>query len=202
MKSLYESLFDKDLMGKSSPVEPEVFWDMIFKDAYCKLRNKCIDRGWLMDLNNDGLKVYKAFYGTEKLDLKVIVKLQFNNGLCGYPQCPQLVFNHQYGAWDLNFSDGNAVRRWLTKKDPKHFNFVEGYSDKRFDRQSFDLHFECTTDTVRSIIKLMKSMIDNITSEKYVNLIQSEFDKFININKHVPGVAIDQAIMKKLIKDS
>ena len=199
MKSLQESLFDKDLMGKSSIVPVGAVWDMVFKEVYCPLHTKCVNAGWLLDLNNDGLKVYKTFNGTDDPEKKVLVRLQFDNGLSGYPCCPQLVFNHQYGAWDTNFSDGNGTRRWVTKRDLKHFNFTKGQFE---DSKYFDLHFECTTETVGPIVKLMKGMIEQIISKKYTNLIQEQFDKHIARNKHVPGIIIDQVIMKPLIKDA
>ena len=194
-------MFDKDLMDKEATVPTEAFWDMVFEKVYCPLHAKCINAGWLLDLNNDGLKVYKIFYcsNPDFNDFKINIRLQFDTGLSGYPNVPQIIFAHQFGDWNVNFSDGNATRRWLNKKDPKHFNFIKGeFNDAKY----FDMHFNCTTDTTEYILKLMKSMIEKIISKQYNDLIQKDIDTYVLRNKQVPGIIIDQSIMKKLIKEA
>jgi len=195
MKSLQESLFDKDLAQQSISLEPNFIWeDLIFKEIYCALHNVCVNAGWLMDMNDDTLKVHKSFpYGPKQLQTKV--QFIIYRGSDGYICAPKIRFVKQWAISRANFDISASDVRFSTKQCiVKGFKFADG----RFDEKYF--LFEGST--AMKIIEFLKNLIKKLISTEFSKLIQKQIDQFEDKEKPVPGVVLDQSILKKLIKEA
>ena len=52
------------------------------------------------------------------------------------------------------------------------------------------------------IIEFLKNLIKKLISTEFSKLIQKQIDQFGDKEKPVPGVILDQSILKKLIKEA
>lgn len=191
MKSLQESLFDKDLAQQSVPLEPNFIWeDLIFKEIYCALHNVCVNAGWLMDMNDDTLKVYKSFpYGPKQLQTKV--QFIIYRGSDDYICAPKIRFVKQWANFDISASD---VRFSTKQCIAKGFKFAGGRFDEKY--------FLFEESTAMKIVEFLKNLIKKLISTEFSKLIQKQIDQFGDKEKPVPGVVLDQSILKKLIKEA
>ena len=200
MKSLSESIFSKDLVSQSVPVDPEVFWDLVQTQIYNKLHRECIDAGWIMNLNDDGLRIEKRYesmftnsLGKSDLIDKVSVKLEFEK-YYDHVCVPVITVINEFGGWYISFSDMRSAKRWIEKVHP---NIIID-DDIKGGRGVFCFQFD--SETVGDVIDLMKRIIKQTISPSIDRIIKKQVDQFSNRGKEIPGIVIDQAIMKKIIE--
>ena len=68
----------------------------------------------------------------------------------------------------------------------------------RFDEQ----YFLFKESTAMKIVGFLKNLIKKLISTEFSKLIQKQIDQFEDKEKPVPGVVLDQSILKKLIKEA
>ena len=193
MKSLQESLFDRDLIKRPAELDSKAVWDILFKEIYCKMKDDCVKKGWLMDMSDDTIFVYKTFsyaQGLSKIPIKVTLAI-YQETYDHKLTVPLLRFMKQCDDWDISDSDKNMIMRLLSSKG---FELEEGKFGEKY--------FHCDSHTIYDIVKLFNNMIKSLISPKYTKLIQDQIDKFGSRNKFVPGVVVDQSIIKPLIKEA
>lgn len=193
MKSLQESLFDRDIMNKSVPVEADVVWDLISKNIEPTLEKLPKQNGWKLDVYTLGLKIYKIFHITKDPKIDVFVEVGFEKGNNFYPCIPSIFIKYdKSGMWVRAYSNNDFTKRELKRKFGNSINIVTlDWSDHEF---------ECNTGNIDTVLGIMKSTFDFVVSKEFNNIVQGEIDKFAENEKTIPGVVVDNQLMKPLIK--
>lgn len=194
MKSLQESLFDNDLINKSITLSPDVIYDTIFQRVYCDnyLTNYLLDQGWLINMNRAGIDITKVFTAKGAPGAKVKVKMLFQFSKDNYPMLPVLTFTELSSSYRYTNSSQEAISRWMEKEFEDRIKIIKGEYNLKY--------FLCNSDSINQVYNIISLTFQVLASTDIDHLIQKEIDKF-EPEKNVPGIVLDQTIMKKVIKE-
>lgn len=194
MKSLQESLFDKDLVSNSITLPPGVVYDTIFQRVYCDkyLNNYLLNHGWLMNMNRADISITKVFTAKSAPYKKVKVKMSFQLSKNNYPMLPILTFTEKNDDFRYSVSDYRATSRWIKKEFEGRVKIIDG-------AYKID-YFLCDSESINQVCNIISLTFQVLASTNIDQLIQKEIDKF-EPEKQVPGIVLDQTIMKKVIEE-
>lgn len=196
MKSLQESLFDNDLINKSITLSPDVIYDTIFQRVYCDkyLNNYLLNHGWLMNMNRADISITKVFTVKSAPYKKVKVKMSFLFSKDGHPTLPSLTFTEMNDDFRYSVSNYRSTSRWIKKEFEEGVKIIDGI-------YNFDIdYFLCDSESIDQVCNIISLTFQALASKDIDQLIQKEIDKF-EPEKQVPGIVLDQTIMKKIIKE-
>ena len=194
MKSLQESLFDNDLINKSITLSPDVIYDTIFQRVYCDkyLNDYLLNHGWLMNVNGTDIDITKVFTVKSTPYKKVKVKMSFQFSKDNHPMLPILTFTEMNDDFRYSVSDYRATSRWIKKEFEGRVKIISGTC--KID------YFLCDSESIDQVCNIISLTFQALASTDIDQLIQKEIDKF-EPEKQVPGIVLDQTIMKKVIKE-
>ena len=186
-------MFDVDLVDKSVPIPVDVVWDRIQEDVFDEIYFEMIHDGWLINQNNEELKIFKLFKcKVDGEDLVTRVNLHvFKNEITGYPEVPYVLFESYFAHWDTNNSEPRATAREMKRVLGDKFQLMDGY-------YQFPC-FSCTSDNLDNTINIIREFFRVFSKKDISNIIQKQINTYTPKNHVVPGIIIDQAIMKKVI---
>lgn len=193
MKSLQESLFDKDLVEKGVLIDFETLRDMLFTFGHKKA--KLFDKSGVI-YHEGKMSIYlKRFVGVNNclcFELEFGVTNLFDKGT-GF-NIPTLKTYDRWnnveswgpGTWKPSRTDVNATRRVI---------------DKKIDLENYDNSISTITATdnnISKIFKLYEGMINEFCSKEFKKKLVYYEDVYKE-KKSVPGLILD-ILMKQLIE--
>ena len=196
MKSLQESLFDKDLISNSITLQPGVIYDTIFQRVYCDkyLNNYLLNNGWSMVMNGDGIEISKEFK-VKNFSKSIRVESIFQFTKEKQIMIPLLTFTEvSLSSAFHRFSNSSlgATSRWIEKEFEGRIKIIKGKYNINY--------FLCNSESIDQVCNIISLTFQVLASTNIDQLIQKEIDKF-EPEKQVPGIVLDQTIMKKVIKE-
>lgn len=193
MKSLQESLFDKDLVEKGVSIDFETLRDMLF--TFGRKKAKLFDRNDVI-YHEGRLSIFlKKFVGENDslcFELEFGVTSLFNEGT-GF-NVPTLKAHDRWGttgypggleAWKSSRTDTNITRRVIDKKvelEDNHHSIST---------------IEATDNNIGKVFELYEEMINEFCSKEFEKKLihyRSTYEE----KKAIPGLILD-ILMKKLI---
>ena len=195
MKSLQESLFDKNLIDKGVPIDFEVLRDMLF--TFGRKKAKLFDKSGIV-YHEGKMSIYlKKFVGVNDylcFELAFGVTNLFGEG-AGF-NVPILNVHDRWesldswgdGTWKPSRTDVNATRRVI---------------DEKIDLENADHSIStiaATDNNINKVFELYEGMINEFCSKEFEkNLIH--YEDVYKKKKAIPGLILD-ILMKKLIKEA
>ena len=193
MKSLQESLFDKDLVEKGVSIDFEALRDMLF--TFGRKKAKLFDRSGVI-YHEGRMSIYlKKFVGINDclcFELEFGVTNLFNKGT-GF-NIPTLKTHDRWGnteswgqgTWKPSRTDVNVTRRVIDKKveleDNDHSISV----------------IEATDNNIGKVFELYEGMINEFCSKEFEKKL-IHYEDVYKEKKSVPGLILD-ILMKQLIE--
>lgn len=196
MKSLQESLFDKDLVEKGVPIDFETLRDMLF--TFGRKKAKFFDRNDVIYYEGRKSIFLKKFVGDNDglcFELEFGVTNLFNEG-AGF-NVPTLKTHDRWGgdysnnivAWKSSRTDVNATRRVIDKKVELEVELEDNYHSIST--------IEATDNNISKVFELYEGMINEFCSKEFEKKLihyRSTYEE----KKAIPGLILD-ILMKKLI---
>jgi hypothetical protein len=195
MKSLQESLFDKDLVERDVPVDFDTLRDMLF--GFGRRKARFFDNAGVTYHEGRQSIYLKKFIGeNDCLCFKLVFSV--TNFLGGAEFNTPILKTHDRwesavvlgsGAWKPSATDTNATWRFINKKVKL---------DNEYDMHDYKSVIKGTPDNIKKIFNLYEGMVREFCSkdfEKRLIDLEKKFDE-----KHaIPGLVLDN-LMKELIQ--
>ena len=192
MKSLQESLFDKDLVEKGVSVDFETLCDMLF-DFLDK--QKSVIKNSSLSVWKGRQSIYIRYYIHRhsiyfELDFGVTNFYNEDRKLVPGFNIPQFKLINEDLRWRHSGSDVNATIRQIIKKIPDLKQYIFGYGSV----------IKATEESIPMIFKLYEGMITHFCTLKFEKNIGKYVDRY-EASKEIPGLIMD-LLMKNLIEEA
>lgn len=197
MKSLQESLFDKDLVEKGVPVNFETLRGMLFE--FGRKRIKLFDKAGVIYHEGSQSIFLKKFLDDSNRDESVCFELVFgvtnlfNEGtgfnvpiLKAHDRWGAIVYSHNRpNEWKLSSTGGNITMRVICKKVELEDNYHSITA------------IEATDENVGKVFDLYDGMIKEFCSTEFEKKLKKYISHYEG-KKEIPGLILD-ILMKELI---
>jgi len=190
MKSLQESLFDKDIVEKGVSIDFETLRDMLFN--FGRKKAKLFDKTGVIFFEGRQAIFIKRFLGEDGgicFELELSVTNMYPEGAAF--NVPVMVVhdrwnvNHLRNSWKSSRTDVNATRRKIDS------------TIKLENNDKFTSTIEATDNNISKVFDLYNSIIEKFCSTKFEKELKKYIDQYSE-NKAIPGLILD-ILMKKLI---
>jgi len=210
MKSLQESLFDRDLVKKDVEIDFDTVLNMLFD--FGRKKDKLFDKTGVSYLEG-GQSIY--------IKRSISAPETGNMFPTGNTVCFELdlgltnIYDHNYKLVPginpplLKFNNGPLTRN-LKSDDVWKFSVSDGYTTKRLIDKKLNLEkieygnravsifaYTASSDNLAKMFKLYDSMVNYFCSDEFKKILQDYVDRF-KFKHAIPGVVLD-ILMKKLI---